>query len=123
MQGPVRLTESSHKPVLSCWALLRPVTLVNCFSVPRQSVHKTLVQGSVPPGWRVGVCHVLSSMFLQEQMELPEVPSEPLPEKTPGTFALCALQLWLLTLLSSTTPCCVVPANVKDQKRSGLQPR
>lgn len=36
-------------------------------------------------------------------MELPEVPSEPLPEKTPGTFSLCSLQLWLLILLSSTT--------------------
>lgn len=40
-------------------------------------------------------------MFLQEQMELPEVPSEPLPEKIPGTLSVYALQLWLLVLLSS----------------------
>lgn len=31
---------------------------------------------------------MLSLMFLQEQMELPEVPSEPLPEKVPGTLPL-----------------------------------
>ena len=30
--------------------------------------------------------HRLSLCFLQEQLDLPEVPSEPLPEKKPGTL-------------------------------------
>lgn len=40
-----------------------------------------------------GVCAMCPSMFLQEQLELPEVPSEPLPTKVAGTlsFWFCAM--------------------------------
>lgn len=41
-------------------------------------------------------CDMLCLMSLQEQLELPEVPSEPLPEKIPGMFSLH----------SSGFPCC-----------------
>lgn len=32
--------------------------------------------------------------FLQEQIELPEVPSEPLPNINPGTIAFCVWPCW-----------------------------
>lgn len=43
---------------------------------------------SLPTAVVCGTCDTLSSMSLQEQLELPEVPSEPLPEKVPGMFSL-----------------------------------
>lgn len=59
-----------------------------------------------------GVCNVSSSMFLQEQLELPEVPSEPLPTEIAGTlsFWFCAmLGDPLLTVSGSDNPLLAEP--------------
>uniref|UniRef100_G1N3F0 Uncharacterized protein n=1 Tax=Meleagris gallopavo TaxID=9103 RepID=G1N3F0_MELGA len=46
------------------------------------------------------------NIITQEQLELPDVPSEPLPEEPPGMLsALCALQLWLHIHLLCSVQC------------------
>lgn len=48
----------------------------------------TLPPWCLPTAVLCGTCDTLSLMSSQEQLELPEVPSEPLPEKIPGMFSL-----------------------------------
>lgn len=67
---------------------------------------------------------MLSSMFLQEQMELPEVPSEPLPEKIPGVLSLFSplashTQSHAIALRPSSI-LSIVLANVKEYSASLL---
>lgn len=60
-------------------------------------------------------------MFLQEQMELPEVPSEPLPEKIPGMlYVLCSFGFsYFSVLCNSLRPSpgvSIVSATVREHK-------
>lgn len=65
------------------------------------------MQGSGTAAWRVGCVSCVVFNVLQEQLELPEVPSEPLPEEIAGmlSFRFCAiLGDPLLTVSASDKP-------------------